>query len=147
MSVDRRDVFRASADEVWAHLARPERFPVWWRWLRDFEVVGDGLSAGTVFHGLVVPPVPYRLRVEVRLTEVVAGERIRAALGGDLSGPAEVTLRSHPRGCEVAVAWRLEMRSLLLRRAAWFARPLLVVGHDQVVAATVRRFRSIVEPP
>jgi hypothetical protein len=34
-----------------------------------------------------------------------------------------------------------------MRAASRVARPLLVWGHDQVVATTVRRFRGIVEPP
>jgi uncharacterized protein YndB with AHSA1/START domain len=143
LELDRRYVLPAGVEEVWARLADVESFPTWWRWLRDFRVEGDGLRGGTVLHGSVVPPVPYRFRVQIHLEEVEVYQSISARLSGDLTGPARVELAPHPDGCEVAASWAVEMRKPSMRAAARIARPVLVWGHDQVVTTTVRRFRTV----
>ncbi len=145
LRVDRRYVLSATVDEVWAQLSDLDRYPVWWRWLRDFEVAGEGLRVGTELRAVVAPPVPYRFRVGVRFEEVAPPHHIGARLSGDLVGRAELRLREDPHGCEARVRWEVEMRKTSMRRAAYVARPVMVWGHDQVVRATVRRFRSVLD--
>src|SRR3712207_259517 len=77
---------------MWDDLQHVDRFPTWWRWLRDFEVDGDGLAPGSVLRGTVVPPLPYRLRVRVTIEELEPGRRIAASVDGDLRGPAALEL-------------------------------------------------------
>ena len=62
--------FPAPPHEVWSAMERFERFERWWGWLREFRVEGPGLVAGSVLHGVVVPPLPYRLGVRIALLEV-----------------------------------------------------------------------------
>jgi uncharacterized protein YndB with AHSA1/START domain len=131
-------------ERVWAGIADPTRFTGWWAWLRELEVDGDGLVAGTVLRGRVVPPVPYPFHLDVHLERVEPGRHIAARLRRDLAGWAALWLVEVEGGCEVRVQWRLELRSPALRAGAWVARPLMVWGHDQVVASTVRRFRQVV---
>jgi uncharacterized protein YndB with AHSA1/START domain len=142
--LDGRYHFPADPDQVWATMSQVERFPTWWRWLRDFDVQGHGLSTGGVLSGLVVPPIPYRFHVSIHLAHVAPGELIVAALDGDLHGPATLSLEEHPEGTELAIRWDVEMRKPSMRSAAHVAKPLLVWGHDQVIEITVRRFRSVV---
>jgi hypothetical protein len=144
LHLDGRYLFPADPDEVWRNMCRVDEFPAWWRWLRDFEVEGDGLETGGVLRGLVVPPIPYRFRVGIHLDEVQPAVGIRASLSGDLRGPAELDLIPHIDGCVLSIRWDVEMRKHSMRSAARFCRPLLVWGHDQVIEITVRRFRSIV---
>jgi hypothetical protein len=59
--------FPCPPDEVWSAMQRFERFECWWGWLREFRVEGPGLGAGSVLHGVVVPPLPYRLGVRIAL--------------------------------------------------------------------------------
>lgn len=132
----------AAAPEVWRHLERLESFGRWWGWLSDLEASGARLAAGVELRGTVRPPVPYPMRVTVRLDDVVPGRRIGATVGGDLEGPARLTLHDCRDGCDVAVAWRVEMRRPAMRAASRLARPVLLWGHDRVVEHTVERFRA-----
>lgn len=144
---DGRYLLPAGVDEVWARLTDVERFPRWWRWLRDFEVEPPGMADGGVLRGDVVPPVPYRFHVAVHLDEVVPAERIVAHLTGDIVGPAQLDLAEHEAGCEATVRWSVEMQQPALRVAAQVARPAIEWGHDRVVAATVRGFQQVLEGP
>lgn len=142
--LDGRYLFPAPPDQVWATMSQVERFPTWWRWLRDFEVRGTGLETGGMLSGLVVPPIPYRFHVSIHLADVAPAERIVASLAGDLHGPAMLALEEHPTGTELAIRWDVEMRKPSMRAAAHVAKPLLVWGHDQVIEHTVERFRAVV---
>jgi carbon monoxide dehydrogenase subunit G len=133
--------FPLPPDALWETLSQPERFPAWWGWwLRDFGIDGDGLVDGAVLHGMVVPPVPYRMRVEVRLERCDRPRRIDALVAGDLRGPAELVLHPVEGGTRAEVAWRVEMMQRAMRVAARMAHPLLRWGHDRVVEATVAGF-------
>ena len=74
-------------------LQHMERFESWWGWLTEFRVDGPGLQAGSVLQGVVVPPLPYRIRVQIELLECVRPERIDAAVHGDLEGRAQLAPR------------------------------------------------------
>jgi hypothetical protein len=104
--------FPVTPGQLWAIVERFDLFEVWWGWLRDFRADQGGIVDGNVLHGTVVPPVPYRLRLE------------------DAND-----------GTRVAVAWSLEMRSAPLRVAARVAYPLMRWGHDRVVDMAVSGFR------
>lgn len=137
--------FAVPPGRLWAALQDTGSFPAWWPWLREFDATGDGLIAGTVLRGVVVPPVPYRMQVVVELAHVEPAREIHAVVRGDLVGPATLRIAPEPAGCTAHVTWRVEMRRPAMRAAARVARPLLVWGHDQVVAVTVARFRGVVE--
>lgn len=144
LHLDGAYLFPAAPDEVWAAMSRVEEYPSWWRWLRDFRVHGGGLHTGGILSGLVVPPIPYRFRVDIHLDHVDPARSIVARLAGDLRGPASLALQEHAVGCELTIRWDVEMRKPAMRSAAHVAKPLLVWGHDQVIEVTVRRFRAIV---
>ena len=107
--------------QIWAII---ERFESWWAWLADFRADDGGLVTGNVLHGTVIPPIPYRLRLDVRLQQCDR-PRLDAADGG-------------PRA---QVAWSLRMHSAPLRVAARVAYPLMRWGHDGVVDMAVAGFR------
>lgn len=150
-----RFTFPVAPLELWSAIERIDQFERWWSWLGDLRMDGDGLRPGSVLHGTVAPPVPYRMNVAVELGRCEPGELIDAAVTGDLAGDAH--LRLEPAGPDAPggdlgsasqtastvaeVAWSLEMRQLPMRVAARFAYPLLRWGHDRVVEATVAGFR------
>jgi len=137
--------FARTPAEVWEALGHAEEFERWWWWLGELRFDDRGLVPGAVLHGLVSPPVPYRMRVTVRLDECRAPTWIDATVGGDLVGPATMRLASTGTGTRVEVAWSLEMMQRPMRVAARVAKPLLQWGHDRVVEATVEGFRRQVE--
>ena len=132
--------FPAPPEAVWARIERMDSFETWWGWLREFHSDGQ-MSDGTRLSGVVVPPLPYRMRLAVRVDRAVRPESIDATVSGDLRGPATVRLAPSRSGSLVTVAWDVEMMQPPMRIAARVAHPLLRWGHDRVVEATVSRFR------
>jgi carbon monoxide dehydrogenase subunit G len=131
--------------EVWGGIERVDQFERWWPWLQEFRVEGTPLGVGSVLHGVVVPPLPYRMRLRVEFTRYDPPVGIDAIVAGDLQG--EATLRLRPEGdrCAVEVAWTVEMMQRPMRLASRFGRPLLQWGHDRVVEITVAGFRRRLE--
>jgi carbon monoxide dehydrogenase subunit G len=138
--------FPVAPNELWDALQRLDQFERWWGWLGNLRIDGDGLEAGAVLHGTVAPPVPYRMRVDVELLRCVPGRLIDASVTGDLRGDARLRLQPGGEGTIADVAWSLEMLQRPMRLAARVAHPLLRWGHDCVVEATVRGFRSQLRP-
>lgn len=137
----RQFAFDAPPAELWDAVEQTERFEGWWPWLREFRIDGGGLVPGAVLHGVVVPPVPYRMRVDVALVDCHRPEAIDAEVHGDLEGTATLRVRPSGHGARVEVAWRIEMMQRPMRIASQFALPLLRFGHDAVVEMTVAGFR------
>jgi carbon monoxide dehydrogenase subunit G len=133
--------FPVPPEEVWSSIEQVHQFEAWWSWLGEFRLEGDGLRSGSVLHGLVAPPLPYRMRVRVELENCVRPHLIEAAVRGDLQGRARLELEPAGAGTEVTAAWGIEMMQRPMRAAARFAHPLLRWGHDRVVSATVSGFR------
>jgi hypothetical protein len=137
--------FALTPAQVWEAIAHAEDFEGWWWWLGELRFDGEGLVPGAVLHGLVSPPVPYRMRVTVHLDQCVAPASIDATVDGDLVGPASLRLAPSDDGTRAEVTWSLEMMQRPMRLAARVAKPLLQWGHDRVVDATVAGFRRHVE--
>ena len=137
--------FTIPAAEVWAGIERVDQFESWWPWLQEFRVDGSPLGVGSVLHGVVVPPLPYRMRLRVELTRYERPEGIDAVVTGDLEGEATLRVRSHGTWSMVEVAWTVEMKQRPMRLASRFGRPLLQWGHDRVVEITVAGFRRRLE--
>jgi hypothetical protein len=133
--------FPVTPAQMWAIIERFDRYEWWWAWLADLRADGCGLVPGTVLHGTVIPPVPYRLRLEVRLQRCDRPRLIEAVIGGDLRGRAALRLEAVGRGTRAEVEWSLLMRSAPVRVAAHAAGPLMRWGHDHVVDMAVAGFR------
>ena len=128
--------------ELWAWLGEGERFERWWPWLQEYTLEGGGLRPGAVMRGVVVPPLPYRMRLEVELVRCQPPRSVDAIVRGDLEGDASLRLRRRgPRGSTVEAAWSVEMMQPAMRLASRVAHPVLCWGHDRVVEITVRSFR------
>jgi hypothetical protein len=152
--------FGIPPDELWTQIGRTDRFVTWWGWLEEFrtddrgvdnldsragKTNGDGLQAGTVLRGVVAPPVPYRMRVEVEILRVSPPSEVEAAVHGDLEGRARLSVHPAGTGSTVDIHWKVEMMQRPMRIACRFGYPLLKWGHDRVVELTVSSFRRHVE--
>jgi len=138
-----------SPEEVWEAIGRTEHFEAWWPWLGELCLEGEGLVSGARLHGVVTPPLPYRMRIEVELETCVAPESIDARVHGDLEGRAHLHLApasgAAESGTRATIGWTIEMKQRPMRVAAIFTYPLLRWGHDRVVDATIDGFRRHVE--
>ena len=133
--------FPVPVSQLWTQLVQVDRYPSWWSWLREFWVEGSGLESGAVLHGVVAPPLPYRMRVDVVLDECVPEQRISALVHGDLDGVARLLFEGDERKTVVRAIWTIEMMQRPMRLAAKVGHPVLRWGHDRVVEATVESFR------
>jgi carbon monoxide dehydrogenase subunit G len=130
---------------LWDRIEEVDQFERWWPWLTEFRIEGDGLSAGSVLHGVVTPPLPYRMRLRVELVDCDRPHAIDATIGGDLIGTGRLRLRPAAEGTLAEVSWRVEMRQPAMRLASRIGRPVLQWGHDRVVEMTVAGFRRRIE--
>jgi uncharacterized protein YndB with AHSA1/START domain len=128
-------------EQVWRSIEHCEGFETWWAWLRSFRVEGGGLVTGAVLHGVVVPPVPYVMRIRVDIKDVEPARRVDATVDGDLRGEARLDFTPSATGTTAEVCWTIEMMQRPMRLASRVAGPLLRWGHDRVVEATVAGFR------
>jgi carbon monoxide dehydrogenase subunit G len=133
--------FPVPPQEVWSAVEDLDRLETWWGWLGEFRVEGPGLAAGSVLHGVVAPPLPYRMRVRVELVDCDPPRSIDASVAGDLVGQARLVLEPDGAGTRARVTWKIEMMQRPMRMACRVAFPLLRWGHDRVVDATVAGFR------
>ncbi len=139
--------FELTPDVLWDRIEQVDQFEAWWPWLSEFRLEGDGLTTGSVLHGLVSPPLPYRMAIRVALDRCERPRTIVATVGGDLSGPARLWLSPEDDGTRAEVTWTVEMHQPAMRWASRIGGPLLRWGHDRVVETTVAGFRRRVERP
>jgi uncharacterized protein YndB with AHSA1/START domain len=142
---DRRYQFDVERASVWAIITCPERYRQWWPWLHEFD--GSALSEGERWRCGVKPPLPYTLRFEVILTEVVDNNVVRARIEGDITGWAQLTASDHDSGCELRLTSELSPASGTLRLVARIARPVATFGHDWVLDTGARQFRGVALHP
>ena len=132
--------FPVQVDDFWQLIESFDRYQDWWPWLHAFEADTAGLVAGNVLRGTVVPPVPYRLHLHVRLLACQRPSSAEATVAGDLRGHASLSFDELRGGTRVRAEWTLEMASAPMRLAARVARPLARWGHDRVVEMTMLGF-------
>lgn len=131
----------ARPEEVWDRIERFEQYETWWGWLDSFRAEREGLVDGNVLEGVVAPPLPFRLNVQVRLDRCDRPHHVDASVDGDIRGRASLSLEGSGAGTRAAVRWSLAMVRGPVRTAAFVAYPFVRWGHDRVVEMTVRGFR------
>ena len=143
----RRDYeFPNSPSDLWEAIGEVDHFEDWWPWLTELRLEGGMLKKGSVLRGVVAPPLPYRMRIEVELTGCFPPRRMEALIHGDLEGEASLDIHPAGVGSNVEVTWTVEMMQGPMRLADRMAHPLLQWGHDRVVEITVAGFRKRLGP-
>ena len=139
---DRTWDFAVTPDDLWTTLGRTDRYRAWWPWLRELDVTGDGLRAGTVARAVIQAPLPYQLHCAIHIDDAEPARRLVARVTGDLEGPARLELVPTASGAAARLAWTLEVRSSLLRPFAVVARPMLAWAHDRIVERGLAQFEQ-----
>ena len=131
--------------QLWERIGEFDEFEPRWPWLSDLRIEGTGLVRGTVLHGVVTPPLPYRMDIVVELMDTEPARSIDAVVSGDVVGEAHIRLRPGAGHTWAGVAWTVEMKQPVMRLADRLTHPLLQWGHDRVVEITVAGFRRRIE--
>ena len=135
---DRHYRFDLAPDLFWERLTDVATYPQWWPWLRDFD--GTTLATGAVWRCTVQPPLPYRVRFEVHLDEVVPERVVGATVTGEIVGTAGLTITPVDGGCTARLVADLGPDRLALRALSLAFRPLVRFGHNWVLDTGARQF-------
>src|SRR5690348_4765457 len=103
-------------DRFWTTISRTGDYKSWWPWLRQFDA--DGFRQGARWQAVIQSPLPYVLRVDLVLDEVVVCERLAASVTGDLQGTAELDLAPTESGSAIDIEWDMRPRSRAMQMAA-----------------------------
>lgn len=139
VSSDRRHTFDVSPAELWEAMAHTDQYRRWWPWLRGFEATG--LTAGDRWSAVVQPPLPYRLRFEVVIDQVVEQRSVTATVEGDIAGTAHLEIEALAHGSALHVVSCLSPANPVLAAVARVGQPVARFGHDWVLDTGLRQFR------
>lgn len=139
---DRRYDFGVGVEEVWAALADVERYPLLWPWMRHFEA--RALAVGDHWRCVVHPPLPYSVRVGIRLVDVVDRTRVVAAVDGDVTGSARIDLEVTAGGSAIRLRSTLAPNGRVVGVFATVMRPVVRRGHDWVLDTGAAQFAASV---
>jgi hypothetical protein len=129
--------FPVQIDAFWQLIEGFDHYQEWWPWLHELTTDRAGLVEGNVLAATVVPPIPYRIRLQVHFQRCERPSLTEATIAGDLSGQATLSFDEVRGGTRVRAAWTLQAASAPMRVAARVARPLVRWGHDRVVEMAV----------
>ena len=139
---DRTWRFDVPVERLWDAVSDTTRFPEWFPWL-DADHLGP-LVPGTVARFRVDPPLPYRLNLTVSVLEVEDGRSVDTHVSGDLAGPARLEVEPDGDSSSARLAWSLIVQRPALRVVERLARPVMVWGHDAIVARGLQRFSDAI---
>jgi hypothetical protein len=139
---DRTWHFDVPTDRLWGAVSDSSRFPEWFPWLDADHLCP--LTVGTVARFRIDPPLPYRLNLMVSVLDVVEGASVETDVSGDLAGPARLEVAPHGEGATARLVWSLVVQRPALSLLERVARPVMVWGHDAVVARGLERFSAAI---
>ena len=137
--------FDASPEELWRELGRVDRFEEWWPWMREVTLDGAALEPGSVISFGIDPPVPFKMRISVAVTDSDAPNRIDGDVSGDLRGTARLELVEQGEHSVCHVSWDVELANQGIRRVIQIARPLLLWAQKWAVEIALHGFRRHLE--
>jgi uncharacterized protein YndB with AHSA1/START domain len=126
------------AEEVWAAIVDAGSYRTWWPWLKSIEPAS--WREAQVTRATVRAPAGYRLRLEIVPATVEPPRRLEAEISGDARGTGIITIDALDIGCRLAIDWSLRPAGGLLTALTTVARPIMVRGHDWIIADGVARF-------
>jgi Polyketide cyclase / dehydrase and lipid transport len=127
----------APVDRVWAELADPRRWPLWWPGISEVRTLRPGSADGTGSVQRVQWATRWRVRiaVEIETREALQSERLRSRSRGVLQGEGIWLLRAKGSSTELTCVWRIERPDAWMRWLALFVTPLLRWSHRRVMRA------------
>ena len=127
----------APVDRVWAALAEPETWPLWWPYVRAVHTLRQGRTGGVGSLRRIVwaTRLPYQVVIEVEAIESLRHERLRGRSRGQLQGEGIWLLRPERGFTDVTYVWRVELGSRWMRWLAPVLAPVFRWNHNGVMRA------------
>ncbi len=136
----------ASTATVFDVLADADHYGKWWPQVRRVQRLSDDVGLVWVRSAL---PITLRLRLTRRVTDPDAGA-LAVAIAGDLRGWARWEVRDDPLTPGAVIAdYRQQVAVIapLLRRAAAYARPVVIANHHWMMRSGERGLRRRLRAP
>lgn len=131
----------APVPQVWRAITETEHWPRWWPGVVGVRKLrrGDGTGVGLLQEITFRTGLGYRLHLQLEVTEVLKGERLRARAGGTLAGEGIWLLhQALPEAgghTDVTFVWRVTPPPGILRWTAPLLAPLFRWNHKRVMRA------------
>lgn len=127
----------APAERVWAALADPEGWPIWWPNVRSVRCLryGNENGSGSLRRIEWATALFGRVVIDVEAIETQRPERLRGRLTGALRGDGIWLLRAEAGFTDVTAVWRIELVNPWMRWLAPLLAPLFRWSHAGVMRA------------
>jgi hypothetical protein len=99
-------------------------------------------AVGAEFVLVVRSPIGYRLRVNLRITQVEPERLIAADAAGDLRGRGSIIAHAADEGSILTFFWDVETRRAWMNLTAPVLGPVFVRAHERVMARGERGLRT-----
>jgi hypothetical protein len=124
----------APREDVWRAIYEIERWPDWWRGVRQVEKLqeGDEAGIGALYRHEWRSVIPYPVRFETRITNIETLDLIEAVAQGELAGAGRWRFFGGP---ETAVTYEWNVRTTVpwMNVLAPIARPVFRWNHNVVM--------------
>jgi hypothetical protein len=127
--------FDAPVERVWDEIYHSERWPEWWKAVREVVLIapGDSSGVGAIRKFTWRGALPYRLSFETTTTRVEPYRRLEGVASGELSGNGCWYFTSNNSKTQVRYDWKVEASKWWMRLLRPIARPIFEWNHDVVM--------------
>ena len=128
---------QAPIEMVWDTLYHSERWPLWWRYVKQVEDIKTGNRDGlhSVRRYTWRTCLPYTLRFDLLATRIEPCVAFEAAVSGDLEGNGRCLLSSEGPLTTVCYEWNVCTCIPWMNGLAPLAKPLFEWNHQRVMQA------------
>ena len=125
----------APIEAVWEAIRQSERWPEWWRGVRQVVELerGDDNGIGNRRRYTFRSRLPYDLVFEMRTTRVEYPQVLDGAALGELEGEGRWRLEADGNGTVVRYAWEVRTSRRWMNWLVPLARPLFAWNHDLIM--------------
>ncbi|MEA2130343.1 MAG: hypothetical protein QOJ85_3234 [Solirubrobacteraceae bacterium] len=125
----------APIQPVWDLISSSERYPEWWKGVRNVTPLEPGgvNGVGALSRLEWRSKLPYSLEFDLRVTRSQPPYLIEAQASGELEGIGVWRLYDGPLGTAVIYSWDVSTTRRWMNRLAPIARPAFAWNHDYVM--------------
>jgi uncharacterized protein YndB with AHSA1/START domain len=125
----------ADRERVWDAIWESERWPEWWRGVKEAEKLAEGDKAGVGETGRYVwrSRLPYPVRFQIRTTRVDRPHLLEGEATGELEGTGRWRLFGGEGVTAVLYEWNVRTTKPWMNLLAPVARPVFKWNHDWVM--------------
>jgi uncharacterized protein YndB with AHSA1/START domain len=128
-------LLEAPVDAVWGAIYDAEKWPRWWKYVRNVMLLqpGDGNGVGAVRRTTWTTALPYSFTFDTRSTRVERPRMLDLDAFGDLEGTGHWELATHGDLTEVRYDWNVRTNKPWMNDLAPLLRPAFAWNHDVIM--------------